>query len=217
VTRIGLIDYGAGNFASVRNALEHLAIELVEVREPDALQGTTHVILPGVGAFASAMNRLEELGLVEALAEHVLAQQKPFLGICVGMQVLASEGREFGVHPGLGFIDGVVDMIELPEGSGLGLPHIGWNELEVRQRSPLFDGMDGTPIFYFVHSYQLIPSDPEAIIATCNYGGLVVAAVRKGNVFGVQFHPEKSQHHGLQLLANFAAIDAGAPAPSTGA
>ena len=203
--RIALIDYGAGNFTSVRNALGFLGLPYIEAREPRQLDDATHLILPGVGAFAAAMRKIETRQFVSALERHVLGQGKPFLGICVGMQVLATLGLEFGECRGLGLVPGVVANIPA-ETHGLRLPHIGWNEVTLRGRCPLFTGMGKAPIFYFVHSYQLVPDNPDVCVGTCTYGGEVVAAVQDRNIFGVQFHPEKSQRDGLQLLRNFAAI-----------
>jgi len=205
MARIGLIDYGAGNFSSVRNALDYLRLEVIELRNPAHFETATHLILPGVGAFASAMRRLEQLDLVDTLKEQVLVKRRPFLGICVGMQVLASRGREFEEYPGLGFIEGTVDKIN-GQGHGLRLPHIGWNELNLIRSSPLFARMNGLPTFYFVHSYHLVPKEKGVIVATCEYGAEVVSVVEKDNIYGVQFHPEKSQRGGLQLLKNFALI-----------
>lgn len=205
MARIGLIDYGAGNFSSVRNALDYLRLEVIELRNRAQFETATHLILPGVGAFASAMRRLEQLNLVDELKEQVLVRKKPFLGICVGMQVLASLGREFKESLGLGFIEGTVDKID-GEGHGLRLPHVGWNELNLIRSSPLFARMNGVPTFYFVHSYHLLPKERSVIVATCEYGTEVVSVVEKDNIYGVQFHPEKSQHDGLQLLKNFAVM-----------
>jgi len=202
---VGLIDYGAGNFASVLNALQYLGLDVERVSLPEHLARATHVILPGVGAFAAAMRRLEASGLVDALREAVLGRARPFLGICVGMQLLADAGHEFGTCPGLGWIGGSVERIEA-EPAGLRLPHIGWNSLEIRRGSPLFAGLGDAPTFYFLHSYHLRPAAAEATLATCRYGIDVASVVARGNVFGVQFHPEKSQRDGLKLLANFAAV-----------
>jgi glutamine amidotransferase len=202
---IGLIDYGAGNFTSVFNALRFLEFDVIRVTEPSQMNQVSHLILPGVGAFPTAMRKLESLHLVEELRRQLLENQKPFLGICVGMQVLGSLGREFENYPGLGFVPGVVDLIPADQ-HGLRLPHIGWNELTVTRPSPLFAGMSDKPIFYFVHSYQLRPESPENVLATCRYGVEVVAVVERANIFGVQFHPEKSQHDGLRLLRNFASL-----------
>jgi len=205
MTTIGLIDYGAGNVTSVRNALDYLHLDNVEVRSAEQFDKTTHLILPGVGAFASAMRRLEALRLADELKEQVLIKKKPFLGICVGMQLLATVGHEFEVYPGLGFVKGSVVKIDA-ERHGRRLPHIGWNELSIRRPSHLFAHLSGPPIFYFVHSYHLQPHELDVIAAVCDYGDQVVAAVELENIYGVQFHPEKSQRDGLRLLKDFAAI-----------
>ena len=199
---IGLIDYGAGNFTSVRNALEYLNLTFIEVREAGEFKKATHLILPGVGAFASAMRKLEALKMIDHLQENVLIERKPFLGICVGMQILASLGQEFGTHSGLGFIQGTVEKIDA-DVYGLPLPHIGWNKLNLPRSCSLFAHMSQEPVFYFVHSYHLLPVARNVVVATCQYGVEVVAAVEKENIYGVQFHPEKSQNVGLQLLRNF--------------
>lgn len=202
--KIGLIDYGSGNFSSVRNAVAHLGLDYIEIRTPESFAAATHLILPGVGAFAAAMRKLHELHLIEDLLEQVLEVRKPFLGICVGMQILATMGHEFEDCAGLDLIGGPCERIAAPP--GLRLPHIGWNALDLLRPSPLFAGMREQPIFYFVHSYHLQPKDPAALLATADYGVPVAAAVQHENIWGVQFHPEKSQHDGLRLLKNFAGI-----------
>jgi glutamine amidotransferase len=200
---VGLVDYGAGNFASVRNALEHVGARVRAVRTAEELDSVTHVALPGVGAFAACMRRLEQTGLVDPLKRELFHGDRPFLGICVGMQLLAEWGREFEDHPGLGAIAGEVARIPA-EADGLRLPHIGWNEVDVLVDSPLFHGLGERPYFYFVHSYAMTPADPSHVLATTPYGSDVCAAVGDGRVHGVQFHPEKSQRAGLRLLQNFA-------------
>ncbi|QDU61537.1 Imidazole glycerol phosphate synthase subunit HisH 1 [Planctomycetes bacterium Pan216] len=203
--RIGLIDYGAGNTTSVLNALEHLRLDVTLARTPEDLENADRLILPGVGAFASAMRKLERLALVDALGDHVVERKKPFLGICVGMQLLADLGHEFETYPGLGYVAGEVKRLRAEE-VGLRVPHIGWNEVDYDPSCPLFEGMSA-PAFYFVHSYVIEPSDPTSTVATCLHGGPFAAAVRRGNIFGVQFHPEKSQRDGLKLLENFASFE----------
>lgn len=200
--RVGLIDYGAGNFTSVRNALRHIGVDVEPVRTADELDRHSHVILPGVGAFAACMRRLEAAGLVEPLRARLADAEQPFLGICVGMQLLAALGREFEDYPGLGLIAGECRRLPV-EDDGLRLPHIGWNAVALRDDLPLFAGLGDAPTFYFVHSYHVVPEDPAIVAATCDYGTDVTAAVRIGNVYGVQFHPEKSQQAGLRLLRNF--------------
>ncbi len=204
--RVGLIDYGAGNQASVRNALEHIGASPVMVAAPGDFDRATHLVLPGVGAFSTAMAQLEQRGLVEALRLHAGAEGKPLLGVCVGMQILARVGYEFEAREGLGLINATVRTIDV-SATGHRLPHIGWNEVTVTRDCPLFDDMR-QPTFYFAHSYACEPDDDADAVATCDYGAGVVAVVQKDNVFGVQFHPEKSQHDGLQLLRNFVRLAA---------
>lgn len=169
---------------------------------PQLLESADFIVLPGVGAFGDGMRNLNELGLVVPLKEEVLHKGKPFLGICLGMQLLAATGTEFGVHEGLGWIKGAVIRIE-PGDPGLRVPHIGWNSLTVRVPHPLFQGLQEEPAFYFVHSYQFVPDDRSHISTTCDYGGEIVAAVQNENIYGVQFHPEKSHREGLTVLKNF--------------
>jgi glutamine amidotransferase len=199
---IGIVDYGAGNYASVANALTHVGARLDPIRTPEDLERQTKVVLPGVGAFGACRRRLDTTGLVEPLRALIAEGERPLLGICVGMQLLAAVGREFGDHEGLGAIDGEVRRIEA---DGLRLPHVGWNVV-AHAEDPLFAGLGAAPTFYFVHSFQLIPADPGVTIASCGYGEPVTAAVRTRNAWGVQFHPEKSQQAGLRLLRNFAAL-----------
>lgn len=204
--KIGLINYGAGNFTSVFNAFKFLEIEAIEINVPDQFNEVSHIVLPGVGAFAAAVRKLEALKLLDAIKEHILIQKKFFLGICVGMQILADVGLEFEKYAGLGVISGKVDKINTSNG-GLKLPHIGWNEVHVTDKACyLFNDMPERPIFYFVHSYCFRPQHLDKILATCNYGEEITAAIGENNIFGVQFHPEKSQHNGLQLLNNFASL-----------
>ncbi len=202
--RIGLLDYGSGNQASVRQALIAVAGEVIDVQSPRQLDDVSHLVLPGVGSFGRAMRQLESLGLIDALRHQLCDLGKPFLGICVGMQILATRGNEFEECAGLNLVPGEVRLIPAAE-AGLRLPHIGWNELRMEQASPLFEGLTDHPCFYFVHSYQLEAADPVAVTATCRYGSDIPAAVQRDNILGVQFHPEKSQQAGLRLLRNFCA------------
>ena len=202
--RVGLIDYGAGNLTSVRNALEFVDAAPALVRQPQNLASVTHLVLPGVGSFPRTMQRLRERGLDEAIREATQRDGKPLLGICVGMQVLADRGHEFETCPGLGLIPGDVRKLKV-NGTGARLPHIGWNQVTVRGASPLLESLEN-PTFYFVHSYNFEPQDPADCVATCDYATGVTACVQRGLVFGVQFHPEKSQRDGLQLLRNFVNI-----------
>jgi imidazole glycerol-phosphate synthase subunit HisH len=198
---IQIVDYGMGNLRSVLNALEALGAEARISSSAADLRAAERIVLPGVGAFGEAMARLREAGLVEPLREEVLARGKPFLGICLGMQLLADRGFEHGEHDGLGFIPGEVRRI-VPSGAELRVPHIGWNAATARASSPLFRELKD-PAFYFVHSFHFVPRDRAHASATSDYGGELVVAVERERVFGVQFHPEKSHKAGLRLLRNF--------------
>lgn len=200
--RVGLIDYGAGNLSSVRNALEFVDAPPIMIRHPEDFEQVTHLVLPGVGAFPQVMRQLRERELDEAIRTATLRDGKPLLGICVGMQVLADRGHEFESRDGLGLIPGEVTKLDAG-GSADRLPHIGWNSVDVRRLSPLMRGLEN-PTFYFVHSYNFDVAEPADCVATCNYVSDVTACVQRNRIFGVQFHPEKSQGDGLQLLRNFA-------------
>lgn len=201
-----LIDYGSGNLASAAKALARAAngsSEIVTTADPEIVLTSERVVLPGVGAFADCMKGLSAIpGMVEALREKVLKEGAPFLGICVGMQLLATVGVEFGRHAGLGWIAGEVVKIT-PDDPALKIPHMGWNELKFEQLHPLLDGIAPGAHAYFVHSFQLVPVLPDDLIATTDYGGPLTAMVGNENIAGTQFHPEKSQATGLKLLENF--------------
>jgi imidazole glycerol-phosphate synthase subunit HisH len=205
--RTALIDYGSGNIASAAKALARAGHdagwEVIVTADPDMVRKADRIVLPGVGAFAYCMAGLTKVpGMVEALNESVIRQGKPFLGICVGMQLMATAGREFGVHKGLGWIDGeVVAMI--PADPLLKIPHMGWNEIAVLQDHPLFAGLEPQANTYFVHGFELKPQSRPDLLATTEYGGAVTAAVGRDNLVGTQFHPEKSQAVGLKILSNF--------------
>lgn len=201
---IGIVDYGIGNLGSVVNALTHLGLEAELLTDPAQVDHHKRLLLPGVGSFALAMDRLNEAGWSSALRHHCEAGM-PLLGICLGMQLLFEEGEEHGMRKGLGLLPGRV--VPLNPGAGLRVPQIGWNGLSYVRRHPLFCGVKEHVDFYFVHSFQCMPTDPSDIIATCDYGSAVTAAVARGNVAGMQFHPEKSQDCGLKLLSNFADWD----------
>lgn len=206
--RAALIDYGSGNIASAAKALSRAAAqtsghEIVVTADPDMVRKSERIILPGVGAFADCMRGLGAVpGMVEALNESVLRGGKPILGICVGMQLMATAGREFGVHNGLNWIGGEVIAMQ-PADPMLKIPHIGWNEIEMVQNHPLFAGLDSSANAYFVHSFEMKPANNAHLLATTDYGGAVTAAIGKGNIVGTQFHPEKSQAVGLKILGNF--------------
>lgn len=203
--KIGIIDYGSGNFGSLWNAMSWISGDLIRVNSAEDLKTCSHIILPGVGAFAAAMKKIEQMGIREEMIDQVTVQGKQFLGICVGMQVLATLGREFEECPGLNLIRGSVEKINV-DTMKYPLPHIGWNSIENPFDSLLFSSMEDSPTFYFVHSYNLVPEDPMARTVYCEYGTLIAAAISKGNIHGVQFHPEKSQDNGIQLLRNFLSL-----------
>lgn len=199
---VGIIDYGMGNLLSVRHALERLGSTARICNRPEHLSGVGRIILPGVGAFRKCMANLRGEGLVQALEEAVLRQGKPVLGICLGMEAMARRSFEDGEHQGLGWFD--ADVVHLQPGCArLRVPQIGWNEVTYRPDSPIFAGLPPAPDFYFVHSYYMRCDSDADVDATCDYGGLVTAGVRKANVVGTQFHPEKSQDCGLKVLENF--------------
>ncbi len=203
---LAVIDYGAGNLRSVLHALRTLGVqELQLVRQPAELQGAHRIILPGVGAFGAGMHILRERGLVAPIREAALAGT-PFLGICLGMQFLFDSSDEMGDHEGLHLLPGRVTRFT--DQPGLKIPHMGWNQLTPVRQSPLLTGLQHDAYAYFVHSYYCAPQDPADVLLTCDYGGPFCAAVSRGNIFGVQFHPEKSQHTGLRLLANFLEMSA---------
>jgi len=207
-----IIDYGSGNLHSAAKAFQRAAREAgspapVKLSsDPETVHRAERIVLPGVGAFADCRAGLERIeGMLEALAETALRRARPFLGICVGMQLMARRGLEHGDWPGLGWIDGKVERIA-PDDPSLKIPHMGWNTLETPRPHPLFAGIPAGPDgwhAYFVHSYAMKPADPAVVIATTDYGGPIVAAVAQENLAGTQFHPEKSQKLGLKLIANF--------------
>jgi glutamine amidotransferase len=209
---VAIVDYGSGNLHSAAKAFERAAREcghvqpIVVTREPDEVARADRVVLPGVGAFADCRRGLDAIpGMVDALNERVRRQARPFLGICVGMQLMAERGREYEVVDGLGWIAGEVDRIT-PSDPSLKIPHMGWNTLDAEAPHPLLDGIATGPQglhAYFVHSYQLNPLNRGDLIARTDYGGPLTAIVGRDTMVGTQFHPEKSQRLGLQLIANF--------------
>jgi len=207
---LAIIDYGSGNLRSVAKAFERVGDgrEVAVVQDAGALEKASHIVLPGVGAFADCMAGLAALpGMLEALEEQVRGQGKWFLGICVGMQMLFERGHEHGVHNGLGWLKGEVVPLK-PEGAALKIPHMGWNTLELAGAHPLLAGIHSGDHAYFVHSYYAQAGDAADVLATTNYGQSVTAVVAHGNVMGTQFHPEKSQEAGLKLLKNFLGMGA---------
>lgn len=196
---IVIVNYGMGNLGSVENALRSLDGNFLTSNRRADIERADAIILPGVGAFGAAMENLRRLDLVDTLAEQVLARKKPYLGICLGMQILAKDSVEQGFFAGLGWVDGHVVLLPADD---LSVPHVGWNDIAVREKNPLFARIDDEAHFYFDHSFHL-QCRPELVVATCAYGGQVVAAIRQDNIFATQFHPEKSQRNGLKLLRNF--------------
>ena len=201
---VAIVDYGAGNVRSVVNAFEAIGQKPILTSDPDKLVKASGIVLPGVGAFRDCVESLKRLKLIEPLNELVVHEEKPYLGICLGMQVLAEESLEGGVHKGLGWIRGRVEVLA-PNEKTFRVPHMGWNDVQTLTPCHLFAGLGDSPVFYFVHSYQLQVHREEAekVTATCWHGTIVTAAVQKNNIFGTQFHPEKSQESGLRLLKNF--------------
>ncbi|MBB4285333.1 imidazole glycerol phosphate synthase subunit HisH [Roseospira goensis] len=207
---VAIIDYGSGNLRSAAKAFERAALEsksaarIVVTSRPDDVRRADRVVLPGVGAFGDCKRGLDAVaGMAEALTEAVRDRGRPFLGICVGMQLMAREGHEHGTHPGLGWIDGVVDPIR-PADPALKVPHMGWNTLTLTQPDhPVLAGVHSGQHTYFVHSYAVVLDAPDQALATTDYGGPITAMVGRDTMVGTQFHPEKSQATGLRLIANF--------------
>ena len=205
-----VIDYGSGNLRSAAKALAAAGGDVRVTSDPRDVESAGRIVLPGVGAFADCRAGLDGLpGMVEALDETVRRKGRPFLGICVGMQLMAEAGLEHGRHPGLGWIAGNVIKLSPQQNlaarpnQALKIPHMGWNELSLARAHPFFAGIENGAHAYFVHSYHLALTNPGDLLAATDYGGRIVAAVARDNMLGVQFHPEKSQAMGLRLLANF--------------
>jgi glutamine amidotransferase len=198
--KICILDYGSGNVRSVANLFQFLKADYVVSNQVSDIQSATHLVLPGVGAFAAAMQRIRGCIPLDVVSSAVFEQKKPFLGICVGMQVLAQTGEEFGTHQGLGWIPGHVRRFR---DSGLPIPHIGWNEVCCRRRSTSLLGEHDKMDFYFVHSFLFETAVDEHVEATTTYGETYPSIVKRDNILGVQFHPEKSQKAGMLLLNNF--------------
>jgi glutamine amidotransferase len=200
---VGIVDYGMGNLLSVYNAFDYLGEDVIVCKHPEDLQAVDRIVIPGVGAFRDCINLLRSSGFSDALNEEVIMKAKPTLGICLGMQVMAKKSHEFGEHLGLGWFEGEVIKI-IVENTGLKLPNIGWSEIEIRSDNPLFNSIPNRSDFYLVHSFYMSCENSNDVVAAYEYGGnLITASVLKNNIFATQFHPEKSQDHGLQLLSNF--------------
>ncbi|MFQ3593003.1 MAG: imidazole glycerol phosphate synthase subunit HisH [Gemmataceae bacterium] len=201
MSAIVIVDYGMANLRSVQKALEHVGHSARISANPDEIAGAERLILPGVGAFRDAIARLNEAGLAEPIRNHVRGG-KPFLGICLGLQLLFSRSYEDGEYEGLNLLEG--EVVRFRPSPGLKIPHMGWNTLTLHQPVPMLTNLPGPPCFYFVHSYYPVPRDPDVIAATADYPTPFCAAIAHRNVFATQFHPEKSQQVGLHLLKRFA-------------
>jgi glutamine amidotransferase len=198
---LAVIDYGAGNLRSVMHALNHLEVENIRlVQDGRDLKGAEKIILPGVGAFGAGMQKLREQNLIQPIRDAVFAGT-PYLGICLGMQFLFERSDEMGEHEGLRILPGYVTRF--PNNMNLKVPHMGWNNLQAERKSFLLDGLDEDSYAYFVHSYYCVPANRDDVLVTVDYGIPFTAAVQRDNIYGVQFHPEKSQRIGLRILSNF--------------
>ena len=206
---IVVIDYGMGNVRSVEKALAHCGAAVEVTADAEKIHAATHVVLPGVGAFGGAMKELKKRRLIEPIRE-TIAADKPFLGICLGLQVLFEKSEESPRVEGLGVIAGQVKRFR----TYLKVPHMGWNQLRLRQPGAVFEGVGEDPFVYFVHSYYVVPDDAAWVAATTDYDGEFVSAVRRGRCIATQFHPEKSQAVGLRMLRNFIGLTEEAPADS---
>ena len=196
--KVCIIDYGSGNVASVFNVINFLGYDCKITNDLNYIQNSSHIILPGVGSYSAAMKKINEKLSISDLENEILIKKKPFLGICVGMQILSTCGYEFGECKGLNWISGVVKKIDNPK-----LPHIGWNNIQIKKKSVLLKDLDKDYNFYFVNSYHFIPENEEDIISQTNYQQNFCSIIQKENIFGVQFHPEKSQKAGQLLIKNF--------------
>lgn len=200
---IAIVDYGMGNLRSVQKAIEKIGQVAEIVRSPAQIRAADRLILPGVGAFRDAIHELQRLELVEPIRDHIRAD-KPFLGICLGLQLLFDVSHEDGEWPGLGVVSG--EVVRFPPSAELKVPHMGWNTLEPTGPVCLLEGLPADASVYFVHSYYVVPRDPSVIAARTNYGISFTSMVARGNMYATQFHPEKSQKVGLKLLSNFASL-----------
>ena len=195
---IAIIDYGMGNLRSVEKGFQKVGIDAVVITNPQAIDNAQAVVLPGVGAFRDCMRNLEQMSMTEPIVKSI-QKGKPFLGICLGLQVLFTESEEFGICKGIGVLKGRVVKFQ----TGLKVPHMGWNNVKIVQTPPIFDGIHDESFFYFVHSFYVVPQDINVIATTTDYGVTFTSMVWKENIFATQFHPEKSQEIGLMVLKNF--------------
>ena len=208
---IAVIDYGMGNLRSVQKALEFVGAKVIVTHDPDLILNADSVVLPGVGAFKDCMANLNKLKLVDPIRKFV-DSGKPFLGICLGLQVLFEESAEYGPVAGLGILPGKVikfsgESSETKNGQPIKIPHMGWNKVEIKKKDPLFDKVDAAPYFYFVHSYYVVPEDPDIVATVTHYGIEFVSGIQYKNIYAFQFHPEKSQTLGLSLLKRFSNLN----------
>ena len=204
-TMVAIVDYGMGNLTSVVNAFRALACNVIVARQPSELLEASHIVLPGVGAFGDGMRNLQKAGWVDALGSEVIRKGKPFLGICLGMQLLSTTGTESGTLDGLNWVPGVVQRMR-PSEPQLRIPHIGWNDVQCLRRDGLYGGLEETETFYFVHSFVLCLNDASATSGVCTHGTDFTASIEVDNIRATQFHPEKSQRAGLKVLENFSAM-----------
>lgn len=198
---IVIVDYGMGNVRSLRNAFDFLGHDAIISRDINDLEAADRIVLPGVGAFRDAVEAIRDLGLEDPLRHYVLEVQKPILGVCLGMQLLANTSTEYGRHKGLGWID--ANVIPLKNSSVDKVPHVGWNNIEITGSEWLFEGLPDNPDFYFVHSFHMVCANQSNVIASSSHNGEITAAVAHKNIVATQFHPEKSQDNGLKILDNW--------------
>ena len=196
-----IIDYGLGNLASVAKAFEKAGDKVVISSDNNLISKADHLVLPGQGAFSDGINNIRKLKLDKIIYQQVLKEKKPILGICLGMQLMADKGYENGERQGLGLIEG--ETVKINTSANIRLPHIGWDDVNIKKKSPLFSDIPDNSDFYFLHSYYLIPSNKSLIVATCTYGQKFVVSAQKGNIFATLFHPEKSHEFGIKLIKNF--------------
>lgn len=198
--KIGLLNYGSGNYLSVFNAINYLNYQIKEIIKPDDFSEIDHIILPGVGSYGNCMDKLKKMNLIDDLLQNIVFKKKYFLGICVGMQVLSTLGEEFETNLGLDIIKGKTKKLSTNK---LKIPHMGWSEININKKSEIFKEIKDRSSFYFLHSFHLKADDTKLVTSSINYDEQVVSSVQYNNIYGVQFHPEKSQRNGLKLLKNF--------------